>query len=123
MKKIPTEYQECRWFYDWAQTHPLVKEYLIHHANEGKRTSVYGRLLKLIGLRPGIPDYQLPIPVGKHHGLWLEMKRRNAQKHKKKLEQENWAYRLKKINHIVDYAYGWEDAMNKTLKYLNNELD
>ncbi len=121
-KLIPTEYQECKTFWDYALYHPLMRDYLIKLTNEGKREAWYGRSLLNIGMRPGIPDYFYPLPNGRWGGLWLEMKRSDGQKARKNLQQEQWIEKLLAIKHYACYAYGAEHAMEIWKQYVNNEI-
>lgn len=120
--KVATEYQECKAFWEWAQTNEIIAEYLIKHVNEGKRSYISAKFLKLIGMRKGLPDYQLPIPNKKFIGLWIEMKRTNQRNRKKDSEQVQWQDRLLNMGHCAIFAYGWEDAAQITLDYLNNKI-
>jgi VRR-NUC domain len=47
-----------------------------HIGHGGKRSEETGRLLKRMGLAPGIPDFLFIAPDGRHH--WLELKRGRA---------------------------------------------
>lgn len=120
--KVATEYQECKAFWKWAQTKPILADYLIKHVNEGKRSYVAAKYLHLIGMRKGLPDYQLPIPNKKFHGLWLEMKRVNQKNRKKGIEQLEWQSRLLEMGHCAMFAYGAEDAAKIILDYLSNKI-
>ena len=55
----------------------LMKENILHFApyNEGCQDEKAGRIAKMMGLSPGIPDLVFPIPRKPHHGLYLELKR------------------------------------------------
>ncbi|HLX54650.1 MAG TPA: hypothetical protein VKR58_11945 [Aquella sp.] len=122
MQKIPTEYQECLALMQWASLHPLIGEYLIKHANEGLRSPKTGFFLKRIGLRPGLPDYQLPIANNNWSGLWIEMKRRHLHDKKKLETQEAWLVKLLKVRQYATYAYGWEHAVSIIEDYINNKI-
>lgn len=122
ISKIPTEYQECKAYWSWAQHHTILREYLIKHVNEGKRSYVSAKYLQLIGMRKGLPDYQLPIPNNKFHSLWLEMKRINQKNRKKDTDQLAWQERLLRAGHCAIFVYGWEDAAKITIAYLNNKI-
>lgn len=115
-----SEYHECKLFFEWAQHHPLLREFLIKNANEGKRTPVECHYLKLIGFRKGLPDYQLPVPNQRWSGLWIEMKRTVERTRSKRPEQIEWIRKLKEIRQFATFAYGWEDAARITSDYLNN---
>lgn len=88
---IPTEEEEQQALFKWlefaANRHPELL-LMIHIPNEGKRSQVAGARLKPVGLRKGVPDLFLPVPKGKYHGLWIEMKRQKGSKTSK--EQKNW---------------------------------
>lgn len=58
-----------RW---WDQIYPDRKFDLIHIPNEGKRSAVYGKRLKDMGLRAGSPDYAV-FDKGRFIG-WIEVK-------------------------------------------------
>jgi|ERR1700722_8378403 len=119
---IPTEFDECRWFYHWTQTIGKLKKKVIHHANEGKRAAHTGHRLKLIGLQPGLLDYQIIKANPLYHSLWIEMKTRDKKKHRKNPLQDAWIAELLSEGHYATYAYGWNDAANIVLDYLANKL-
>jgi hypothetical protein len=121
-KQVPSELAECKAFWEWSQLNPQIKDYLIKNTNEGPRSAHYGCTLRKIGLRPGLPDYHLPISNMKYHGLWIEMKRINSQKHQKDEHQTSWLDRLNLIGHYATYAYGWYDASKIVTAYLDNRL-
>lgn len=121
-RKCTPEYRECRAYFEWACLNPLLREYLIKNVNEGKRSQAIGYFLKLIGMRPGLPDYHLPLPNQKYHGLWIEMKPKGKIGKRTDLEQDEWLARLKKIGHYAVYAYGWEEAASITTRYLLNKI-
>lgn len=117
-----SEYQECKAYFEWAQYYPVLREYLFKIVNEGKRSKINGNMLKLIGLRAGLPDYQLPIPNKNWNGLWIEMKKRSHAGKTKKDNQNEWISKLIKVKQYATYAYGWEDAAKITMDYLNNKI-
>jgi hypothetical protein len=119
---IPTEYQECRAYWEWAQYHPILMIYLIKHVNEGKRSPEYGMMCKRIGLRKGLPDYQLAYPNKKWHGMWLEMKRSTEKGKKPPAEQKKWLNNLLLAGYYANFAYGYDDAVTQTLAYLEDVI-
>lgn len=42
--------------------------------NGGARDAITGAMLKAEGVKPGVPDIFLPVPVNGFHGLFVEMK-------------------------------------------------
>lgn len=119
---IATEYQECKSYWEWAQYHPLLKEFLIKHCNENKSGSWFVKALKAIGMRPGLLDYQYPIPNVKYLGLWIEMKRSDEINKKKRENQGEWIEKLNKVGHYATYAYGCDHAIAITTNYLENRI-
>lgn len=117
-----TEAQECRAFFEWAQTKRLIGEYLIHIPNEGKRSPQYGKSLRGIGLRPGVPDYFLAIPNAKYHGLWLEIKRKTEKGKPLRENQKDWLTRLNTMGYYAALVYGCHDAVETVLAYADNKL-
>jgi hypothetical protein len=88
--KVPTEAQECKWLFDWAQTQHYqgwkLSDLLVHvpngayHGADRKAGAVVARKLREQGLHAGAFDYILPVPKLRADlrfcpGLWLEMKR------------------------------------------------
>lgn len=121
VQELPSEYQECKAFWKWAQFHPLIGEYLIKHCNESQSKSWFIRALISIGMRPGIPDYQFPLSNNKYKGLWIEMKSKKKGA-KRGILQDKWINKLNKINHYATYAYGCDEAIKITLDYIENRI-
>ena len=62
---------------DWARwnqnAHPELE--LLHHCpNGGSRDKAEAVKLKQMGVKAGIPDLCLPVPMGVYSGLYIEMK-------------------------------------------------
>lgn len=122
-KLIPTEYQECKAFWQYACRAGFSDD-LIKNANE--RIQVDGgwfiKALYAIGFRKGLLDYQLIRSNEKYHTLWIEMKRIDQRNIKKRPEQDEWIERLLRRGHYAAYAYGCDDAIRIYKEYINNEL-
>ena len=119
---IPTEYQECKAFWNYCQTVLRLGKTIVHHANEGRRSGWYGNSLCNIGLTRGLCDYQLVVSNKTYHGLWIEMKRRDAYNKKTNPEQDEFIAILLAHGHYATYAYGWEDAIRILIAYLADEV-
>lgn len=119
---IPSEYQECKAFWQWAQNIPKAKKFLIKQANERNGDSWFTKALIAIGLRPGLPDYQYPIRNDKYIGLWIEVKRIDQRNVKKKPEQDEWLENLRQEGHYSSYAYGCAEAIKIYTDYVNNRI-
>ena len=116
------EYQECKKYFEWAQGQEGVGEYLIKHVNEGKRTALMGRYLNLIGMRSGLPDYQMPVANKKWLGLWIEMKLPTGGMGAVTPMQKAWQSKLREAGHYATVAFGADEAIKVTKMYVNNEI-
>lgn len=120
--RFPSEMDECRAYWEWAQHIPVLKDYLYKVVNEGRRSPIHGRQLKFIGLRRGVPDYHYPVPNDNYYGLWIEMKTRNKKDSYLSEYQKEWLEKLRKIGHYATFAYGWEHAAKVTMEYIKNQI-
>ena len=75
-----------------------------------------------MGLRPGFPDYQLPLPNGEYIGLFIEMKRVDPKLHKRQIQQDEWLAKLSRAGHYAVYTYGWEDAKDVCMEYIKTVI-
>ena len=121
-KLIASEYEECKAFFEWSQTQPILKECLIKVCNEGIRTPAQAMHLRAIGMRPGVPDYLLPLANNKYNSLWLEMKRSDKVKQRHDPRQYDWVLRLANLGNYATFCYGWENAAAIVTAYLANQL-
>lgn len=87
-----------------------------------KRTGKVSRIcpeadrLKKEGLRPGVPDLHLPVPKGRYHGLYVEMKYGD---NKPTPEQVFWMQRLTKLGHCCRVCYTRAEAKHIFKTYLS----
>lgn len=86
--------------------------------NAGKRSRTVGGRMKAEGLRPGMPDLHLPVPVGRYAGLWIEMK---AGKNTTTTGQNYWLETLVEYGHACVVCYGWEAGRRALEVYLRGE--
>lgn len=103
--------------FNWAErTKSILPELdlMYHVPNEGKRTD--GGILKAAGLKNGVPDICLPVPHNGFHGLYIELK---YGKNKATKAQENYMTLLKEQNYKTAVCYGFEEAREAILEYLN----
>lgn len=67
---------------EWAKRQPFnsrkVFDFLIHHPAEGKRGFKAQAVAKKLGLKSGVLDLQLMVPIGTVPGLWIEMKAKDG---------------------------------------------
>lgn len=84
--------------------------------NGGKRSRKTAADLKAEGVKPGVPDYCLPVPRGGHHGLYLELKRLRGGRVEP--EQREWLAALVANGYRAEVARGWEQAWAVLRDYL-----
>ncbi len=117
--RIPLETEEQQALFQWARY--LLKQYpelelLYHISNEGRRNP---RRAKAEGIKAGVPDLCLPVPRGKKHGAYIEMKRRKGGRITP--QQAAWMDRLQQQGYAVACCNGWEPAAKFLLEYLSQE--
>lgn len=89
-----------------------------HIPNGGKRNAREARKLKRQGVRAGVPDLCIPIPVGKWHGLYIEMK---VGRNKTTELQDKWLGLLLRNGYAVAVCYGSEKAIAAIQRYMKGE--
>jgi hypothetical protein len=128
----PLESQEQQSFFAWAelmvQRIPELAD-LYAVPNAAKRSMRLAMQMKREGLKAGVPDIVLPHARGGYHALYVEMKRRRVKGEKVELKagtrpranQRDWHDRLTAAGNLVRVAYGWEEARDIVLEYLQTK--
>lgn len=119
---IPTEYQECKTFWQYIVKHKFSDDWVKHANERQKDESWFIRALFAIGFKKGLPDYQYIVSNGTYHTLWIEMKRKDQRLEKKRPEQDAWIDKLIHRGHYATYAYGCDDAIKIYTDYMQNKL-
>lgn len=70
-----------------------------------------------MGMRKGVPDLMLPIPMHGYHGLFIEMKKKGGRLSQ---EQENWIKALETFGYKAVVCIGWEAARDELEDYLHD---
>lgn len=86
-------------------------------ANGGKRNLWEAMKLKRMGVSPGFPDIEIPLPSGGYHGLYIEMKR--VKGGRLSAEQLDWLDYLRDKGYMAEVAHGFEEAKAIVLRYLS----
>lgn len=109
-----------------AAKYPLAK-WLFSSSNGFFSTSGQKGKEKAAGLKNGVPDMCLPIPIqcdyeaAISHGLYIELKipSRATQKNGGVADdQREWLEFLASQGYAVKVCYGWEDAVKTIIEYL-----
>lgn len=102
--------------------------------NGGERQKAVAANMKAEGVKSGVPDLVLPIPVVGNSavegstwyaGLYLEMKRKGYQNRAfgaRSEAQVKWHKNLRVQRYAVVTAYGWIAAKDVLLTYMQGEL-
>src|SRR6266852_4492356 len=108
--QVPTEKQEHLCLMQWIALQPKIREIWIHIANEYDGGVIGGFNRKCMGVRKGVSDFYLPLPVKPYHGLWIELKRRSGSK--VSLEQQFWIDKMNDLGYLAVICYGFDQAVN-----------
>jgi hypothetical protein len=93
--------------------------WLTHIPNGGARDIREGAKFKAMGVKRGFPDYFLAYPkYGAQHycGIMIEMK---VGSNKASEEQLEWLAYLNEAGYKAIVCYGWEEARDCIMEYLN----
>lgn len=116
---MPTEHEEQQALFDWAEWQvniepDLALMYAIPNGQyrPGQRPEA--------GLKSGVPDICLPIPKGKYHGLYLELK---VNGNKPTGNQLDWLDRLNRVGYFTAVADGFDEAVNLITAYMGEVVE
>ena len=110
------EDNEARTLWQRAQLVTVLREYLYHVPNGGKRNPKEAARMNGMGVRAGVSDFCLPVPRGAFHGLYLELK---AGDNKPTEKQREWIAKMQAQGYAAYWATGWEEAMRVFRWYLS----
>lgn len=119
---IPSEAQEqaavIKWWRYVYNLYGVPEDTLIHIANEGSGSVSRGKLLKKLGVRPGVADLFLSVARGNYHGLWIEMKRLGG---RLRPEQRAFLENMQGQGYDTAVCHGAEAARLKIAAYLTQK--
>ena len=102
----------CRYL---EREYPEVK-YLFAIPNGGHRHIAVAAKLKASGVKSGVPDLFLPLPIpGRSAGLWIEMK---APGGKVTQNQDDYLRFLSEVGFLTKVCYSAQDAVDEIKMYL-----
>lgn len=100
--------------------YPKFAGRLFHVANGGKRTRLERHLLVKQGVRKGVPDLVLPVPVTPYHGLYIEMKAEKPHASPVSDDQDDWITFLISQGYFATVCRGSHEAMDIIRHYLKD---
>lgn len=83
--------------------------------NGGKRDLIEAVKFKRTGVSAGVPDLCIPIPAGRYHGLYIELKRESGGEVSEK--QKDWLAFLRSMGYYAEVAHGFEAARSMVMDY------
>lgn len=102
--------------------------------NAGHGDAIRGARNAAEGIKPGVPDMFLPVPIwvadplsdlrSLKYGLYIELKRPKSNGKNKGIvgnDQTPWMQYLSSVGYAVDVCYGWVEAKDALLKYLGRD--
>lgn len=95
--------------------HPVLG-LLYHIPNGGWRKRGVAAKLKAEGVKPGVPDYHLPVARQGFHGLYIELKK--GVRGRVEPEQAEWIKDLREQGYRAEVAKGWVEAWAILCDYL-----
>ena len=108
--------------------YPMLK-WLYSVPNGGSRHIVEATKMVATGLRKGVPDICLPCVIENYikayNGLYIELKIEKRRKEKNggcSEEQIEWIDYLQQAGYYVKVCYGWEEARDTIINYLEGKL-
>lgn len=75
-------------------------------AGSAKQRAQYMQSLKNQGLRPGVSDICIALPIGKYHGAYIETKR--STKEHPSVDQAAWLLRMDSAGYFTGVAGGFD---------------
>jgi hypothetical protein len=117
-----TESQEQEALFTWVELqgrylHPELA-WLFHIPNGKFTTPAQAALFQRMGLKPGVPDLFLLVRRRGFSGCCIELKRLKGQLSS---PQRAWQAWLTSQGYHCTVCYGWEEAKNRLLWYLDEE--
>ena len=113
--KHMSESAEQKQLIQWCRTRPEL-QFLFHIPNESVGGQGWIVRNRQLGVKSGVPDLMLPIPMNGYHGMFIEMKAKNG---RTAPVQQKWIDALNALGYLAVVAYGWEDARCQIEEYLN----
>lgn len=105
---------------NWFKHHyPELDDDFHHFANERRCSWKEGRMLKRMGVKKGVYDFLLAIPLNGKAGLWIELK---VGKYKPTKEQLEFGERKRQRGYDAVVVWGSEAVREVIKGYLKNYI-
>lgn len=122
-----SEFQEHTALVDWSESAVLefehrrlrLSDHLIHIPNGELRDDATAGKLKAMGVKAGVADFLLPVPVRDIHGLWIELKSATGTLSK---EQREFLMNMAAQRYAAIVAHGWMAASEAIKAYCTSKF-
>jgi hypothetical protein len=107
---------------DHIELDSVVFDYLYAIPNGGRRNLREAVRLKAQGVKSGVSDLHLALPLNGLLGLWIEMKKPIVKGEKKptvSLSQRQWLQRMNKAGFKAVVCFGLEEAKEVIVDYIS----
>lgn len=112
----------CRWKANQGGMWEML-DLLYHVPNGGRRGKAEASIFKAMGVKAGVPDLFLPVPMvlqseeyaQNTHGLYIEMKAQGGRLHP---SQKEWLQKLRSMGYCCRVCFGCEEAERVLEDYL-----
>jgi hypothetical protein len=142
--ETPTEHAQQTALFMWAALPETLKlypslKYMFAIPNGGLRMPAIANRLKAEGVKSGVPDVFLPVPLTIEHrgthgmvswtnctGLFIEMKRPGTMDQREGIvsdAQYNFMDFLARVGYVTAVCYTFEDARNTIIAYLTKTIE
>lgn len=112
-----SEAQEQAALFQWASYFPEL-DWMYAVPNGGSRNKIEAANLKRQGVKSGVSDIVLPLPRGKYHGAYIEMK---IGRNKPSEHQKEFLRFVNEQGYCGVVCYGFDDARKFILDYMKGK--
>lgn len=123
---VPLECAEQKLFFRLVKEYTRDYPFLRHVAavpNGGTRNRREAKMLVAEGVKRGVPDTFCPVPVGRYHGWFGELKRLNGVPSDLSDEQRDWLESLRSMGYRAEWHKGGRAMFDDLLAYLRGEIE
>lgn len=108
-------WSRAAYFTDMFNRQQKVHDFLYAIPNAAKRGKRVASMMKAEGLKAGVSDLHLPVPMNGYHGLWVEMKSEDGTVRK---SQAEWLIKMSDQGYQTAVCRGWREAVQAIMSYL-----
>lgn len=94
-----------------------------HVPNEGNRSASYADKMKRCGLKSGVSDFIIMMPMNEYHGAVIELKREDGLPSNVSNEQNEFLEKCCNSGYYAAVAFGFEEFKKSICDYLCASID